>query len=93
MSELSFGIIDNNADFQQKTNQLREAIDGLESDFATLYTNAGNSIKGIEQLVNDLRVQIDGTIMAPRHSGYPYPLSSSIRISRSVFPNLISNSS
>ena len=64
MSELSFGIIDNNADFQQKTNQLREAIDGLESDFATLYTNAGNSIKGIEQLVNDLRVQIDSTIMA-----------------------------
>lgn len=64
MSELSFGIIDNNADFQQITNQLREAIDGLESDFATLYTNVGNSIKGIEQFINDLRVQIDSTIMA-----------------------------
>lgn len=33
MSELNFSIMDNNADFQQKTKQLREAIDGLETDF------------------------------------------------------------
>ena len=34
MSELSFGIIDNNTNFQQKAKQLREAINGLETDFA-----------------------------------------------------------
>lgn len=64
MSELTFSIMDNNADFQQKTKQLREAITGLETDFTNLYTNAGNSIKGIEQFINELRVQIDDIILA-----------------------------
>ena len=64
MSELSFGIMDNNADFQQKTKQLREVIAGLETDFTNLYTSAGNSIKGIEQFINGLRAQIDDIIVA-----------------------------
>lgn len=62
MSKLSFSIIDNNADLQQKTKQLHEAIKGLETDFSNLYTSAGNSIKGIEMYINELRVQIDDII-------------------------------
>lgn len=64
MSKLSFSIIDNNADLQQKTKQLHEAIKGLETDFSNLYTSAGNSIKGIEMFINELRVQIDDIIGA-----------------------------
>lgn len=64
MSELNFSIMDNNADFQQKTKQLREAIAGLETDFTNLYISAGNSIKGIEQFINELRAQIDDIIVA-----------------------------
>lgn len=56
--------MDNNADFQQKTKQLREAIDGLETDFTNLYASAENSIKGIEQCIKDLRAKIDSTIAA-----------------------------
>ena len=63
MSELNFSIMDNNADFQQKTKQLREAIAGLETDFINLYTSAGSSIKGIEQFINELRAQIDDIIL------------------------------
>lgn len=62
MSELSFGIVDNNADFTKRVTQLREAIDGLGADFETLNTVAENSIKGIEQFIDDLRTQIDNTI-------------------------------
>lgn len=64
MSELNFSIMDNNADIQQKTKQLREAITGLETDFTNLCTSAGNSIKGIEQFINELRAQIDDIILA-----------------------------
>lgn len=62
MSELSFGIVDNNADFTKRVTQLREAIDGLGADFEALNTAAESSIKGIEQFINDLRTQIDSTI-------------------------------
>ncbi len=64
MSELNFNVLGNNADFQKETQQLHEAISGLESDFNTLYAGAENSIKGIEQIISDLRSQIDSTIVA-----------------------------
>lgn len=63
MSELSFSIIDNNADFIEKTIQVREAINELEADFKSLSAGAENSIKGIECFVNDLRAQINSTIV------------------------------
>lgn len=63
MSELNFNVLGNNADFQKETQQLHEAINGLESDFNTLYAGAENSIKGIEQFIRDLRSQIDSTIV------------------------------
>ncbi len=64
MSELNFNVLDNTVDFQKEAQQLHEAIGGLEADFKTLYTGAENSIKGIEQLICDLRSQIDSTIVA-----------------------------
>lgn len=64
MSELNFNVLGNNAEFQKETQQLHEAISGLGSDFKALYADAGNSIKGIEQLISDLRSQIDSTIVA-----------------------------
>lgn len=64
MSELNFNVLGNTADFQKKTQQLHEAISGLESDFKTLYAGAENSIQGIEQLISNLRSQIDSTIVA-----------------------------
>lgn len=63
MSELSFSIMDNNADFIEKTIQVREAINELEADFKSLSAGAENSIKGIECFVNDLRAQINSTIV------------------------------
>lgn len=64
MSELSFNVLVNNAEFQKETQQLHEAISGLGADFKVLYADTGNSIKGIEQLISDLRLQIDSTIVA-----------------------------
>lgn len=64
MSELSFNVLGNNAEFQRETQQLHEAISGLESDLEALYTGAANSIKRVEQLISDLRSQINGTIVA-----------------------------
>lgn len=64
MSELNFNVLGNTANFQKETQQLHEAISGLESDFKTLYAGAENSIQGIEQLISNLRSQIDSTIVA-----------------------------
>lgn len=64
MSELIFNVLGNTANFQKETQQLHEAISGLESDFKTLYAGAENSIQGIEQLISNLRSQIDSTIVA-----------------------------
>lgn len=62
MSELDFNVLGNNADLQKESQLLHEAISGLESDFKDLYVSAEDSIKGIEQLISDLRAQIDSTI-------------------------------
>lgn len=62
MSELNFNVLGNNADLQKESQLLHEAISGLESDFKDLYASAEDSIKGIEQLIIDLRAQIDSTI-------------------------------
>lgn len=62
MSELNFNVLGNNADLQKESQLLHEAISGLESDFKDLYASAEDSIKGIEQLISDLRAQIDSTI-------------------------------
>lgn len=61
MSELNFNVLGNTANFQKETQQLHEAISGLESDFKTLYAGAENSIQGIEQLISNLRSQIDSS--------------------------------
>lgn len=62
MSELNFNVLGNNADLQKESQLLHEAISGLESDFKDLHASAEDSITGIEQLISDLRTQIDSTI-------------------------------
>ena len=64
MSKLNFSISGNDTDLQQKTKQIREAIDGLGSDFTTLYANVESSVEGIELFIKDLRTQIDSTIVS-----------------------------
>lgn len=64
MSELNFDLTGNNADLQQKTKQLSEAIDSLKSDLVKLHIEAGNSIKGIELFISELQAQINNTIIA-----------------------------
>lgn len=64
MSKLNFGISGNNADLQQKTKQISEAINSLESDLTTLHAEAGNCIRGIELFISELQTQIDSTIMS-----------------------------
>lgn len=64
MSKLNFGISGNNADLQQKTKQISEAINSLESDLTTLHAEAGNCIKGVELFISELQTQIDSTIMS-----------------------------
>lgn len=63
MSELSFSMLDNNADFIKKTTRVREAIEDLESDFAMLSSSAESNLKEIETFISELRAQIDSTIV------------------------------
>lgn len=41
----------------------------MESDFTNLYASAENNVKGVEQVISDLRAQIDSTIVALNEMG------------------------
>lgn len=64
MSELSFGILDNDADFVQKAAHIRGAISDLGTEFATLSTQTETCTKRMKEFIDVLKAQIDTTIGA-----------------------------
>lgn len=64
MSELDFGILDNNADFIEKATQIRGAINDLGTEFATLSTQSETCTQKMKEFINVLKTQIDNTIVA-----------------------------
>lgn len=64
MSELDFGILDNNADFIEKATQMRGAINDLGSEFATLSIQSETCTQKMKEFIEVLKAQIDTTILA-----------------------------
>lgn len=64
MSELDFGILDNNADFIKKATQMRGAIHELGMEFATVSTQTNTCTEKTKEFIDALRIQIDSTIVA-----------------------------
>lgn len=64
MSELSFGISGNDADFVEKATQMRRAINEVGAEFKALSIQTGNYTQKAKEFMDTLKTQIEEVVAA-----------------------------